>query len=238
MLDQFKNFLPFVYFTLGVTGSAHCLGMCGPLILASAKNKKENVVYQTGRLFGYLTITSLISLIGIEFIKSQQSTLLYLSSFLIGLIFIISGLKLLLKININLSLSFYQKIIQKLLSKFLRISSYPYFKNLILGYFSAFLPCGLLYTVLISALALIDYKLSLIAVLSFWFGTLPALIIAPSFINKILKPFLSKLPTFSGILLILVGITFLVQRSLNSSQSMDKVLKTKVNILDPNCHEK
>jgi sulfite exporter TauE/SafE len=232
LLDQFKTYYPFAFFLIGFSGSAHCLGMCGPLILASAKNKKENFIYHVGRLSGYLSLSLIFSLISLELIKKYQSKMIFGAAIFIAILFFISGLKLLFKLNLGFQISIYQKLIQKLLSKSLRFSKKSSLTSLFTGFFSAFLPCGLLYTAILSSLSFLDLKTSLLSILFFFTGTLPALLLAPTLIQKLIRPYSSKLPVFSGILLISLGFYFLTQRS-----SMEiKIDKSNASVFDTTCH--
>lgn len=232
MLDQYKNYYPVAFFILGFSGSAHCLGMCGPLILASAKSKKENLIYHFGRLTGYLSLSLIFSLISLELIKKYQSKMIFGAAIFIAILFFISGLKLLFKLNLGFHISIYQKLIQKLLSKSLRFSKHSSLTSLLTGFFSAFLPCGLLYTAILSSLSFLDLKTSLLSIFFFFSGTLPAMLFAPTLIQKLIRPYSSKLPVLSGILLIALGFFFLTQRA-----SMEtKIDKSKASITDPSCH--
>ena len=56
--------LPWIAFLIGLGGSLHCVSMCGGLVTACAKTKREVAVYQVGRLMGYLLIGLFASVLG------------------------------------------------------------------------------------------------------------------------------------------------------------------------------
>ena len=57
----------FSMFMLGILGTGHCLGMCGPLVIAfPARSGKlaSHLYYHLGRIFTYVVIGSVMGGIG------------------------------------------------------------------------------------------------------------------------------------------------------------------------------
>ena len=93
MLDLFDklteaNYLVsiLVAFIIGLSGSIHCLGMCGGLVFSITKTKTENFIYHLGRLTGYITLGVIFSYIGKQFITlfGDQITFYLMLIFSVG----------------------------------------------------------------------------------------------------------------------------------------------------------
>ena len=52
-------------FSLGLFGSLHCVGMCGPLMLAAAGRWKSVLLYQLGRILMYVLVGGLLGGLGL-----------------------------------------------------------------------------------------------------------------------------------------------------------------------------
>lgn len=198
MLDQLTNFTPVVFFIMGIGGSLHCLGMCGPLVMSLTKNKTENMTYQVGRLVGYLSIGLMIKFFGQIFFTKNQSVIIVAAGILLGLFYILQGLSL-LKLIKEIKFNFkFQTNLHKI--KFLKG---PFGTGLV----TAFLPCGLLYTTLFSLLVIQDFKIALFSLFAFWLGTVPSLFFSSVLMEKAIRPALLRIPKLAGTLLLTVGLT-------------------------------
>ena len=80
-------------FLLGFLGSFHCVGMCGPILMALPQSKEKNsirfwkqILYHSGRISVYFIFGLLVGLIGkgLLIIQIQQSV-----SIVFGLILLI-----------------------------------------------------------------------------------------------------------------------------------------------------
>lgn len=203
MLDQLTKLTPVIFLVMGLGGSMHCLGMCGPLIVSATKNKVENAFYQVGRLIGYMSIGLVIKSFGVVFFNKNQNSLIVMAGILLGLFYIMQGLSLL-------------KIIKEIKINF---NIHQYFRNTKLiktpfgtGFLSAFLPCGLLYTTLFSLLVIHDMSLAMFSLFTFWLGTLPVLLFSTILFEKTIRPFVLKVPKIAGTLLLTFGLMTLVVR--------------------------
>ena len=79
-------------------------------------------------------------------------------------------------------------------------------KSFFTGLISIFLPCGLLYGVVLGGLALQHPMMALISMFFFWLGTVPSMMLAPQVFQRVLGPFKSKLPKTYAISLIIIGL--------------------------------
>lgn len=175
--------------------------MCGGLVTASCNGGRDVLKYQVGRLLGYAFVGTLAFSMGyiLKSVIPFDLAPLYSGIFL-GFLFIFWGVQ-----------SFQGKRVEIPLPPFLRKLYQFFFRNVsgksfFVGLISILLPCGLIYGLIISALAFGSYEQVLISLLFFWLGTLPAMIGAPQLIRKILDPFRRKLPRIYAIVFIVMGI--------------------------------
>lgn len=202
-----QSFIPWVAFISGLAGSLHCVGMCGGLVTASCKDKSQVALYQVGRLFSY-TILGLIggSLGSIINFRTAHPLLNLLPSIVIGMMFIIWGIKSIRNTHSMHSASvFLSKIYQSTWRKFIGNNTSKN-KPLLIGSLSILLPCGLLYSIVLGTMATQSTMNATIGMIFFWLGTLPAMLIAPNIINKILEPFKIKQPKLFAVCLVVIGL--------------------------------
>lgn len=206
MLDLSSEFLPLASFIAGLSGSLHCIGMCGGLVTASCHGGRDVFKYQIGRLLGYSILGSIAWLMGYALkgvVPFQWGPLV--SGLFMGILFIYWGIQ-----------SFQGKKAEVPLPDFLR-KSYHFafrkfvtkagsFRSFIVGFISIMLPCGLIYGLIIAALALGNYQQVLISLLFFWLGTLPAMLGAPQIVKKLLDPLKKKLPKVYAVIFIVIGV--------------------------------
>ncbi len=193
---------------VGLGGSLHCVGMCGPLVSATTSNKFQSGFYQVGRLFGYLIVGTLVGLFGKVFLFRYSKDLNLFFSILIAFFFIFAGLKIFVNRPLNFQMP---KFIQKIWGK-IQISKPSLGRAGVTGLFSIFLPCGFLYTVIFAIVSFQNLGLGLAAIFAFWLGTVPAMMSAPWFIHKLLMPLTVRKPQFTGILLMAFGLLTIVWR--------------------------
>lgn len=207
--------LPWITFLIGLSGSLHCAGMCGGLVMASCPTPKHNIFYQLGRLLAYSILGFIASHLG-KFLVINKSNILIsiLPALAIGVSLIFIGVS-----NFNGKKpeipmpKFFKNFLIKFWKKLL-----PSAKNstilgpAILGGISILLPCGLLYAVALALAAFQNPFIGMIAMATFWIGTLPAMAFAPTLIRKFLKPIATKLPKLSAISLVGIGIVTISYR--------------------------
>jgi sulfite exporter TauE/SafE len=166
-------------FMIGLLGSLHCIGMCGPLAFSVPVMKSGNwflvadkLLYQVGRILAYCLLGAVIGLIG------QQ---LWLAGIQQG-VSIFSGLLIVLAACSRIfKLSFSNNNNSILLGPFYKMFNYALkhkANHLIIGFINGFLPCGFVYLALAGALntSSVGNAVSYM----FWFGTgtLPLMFIA------------------------------------------------------------
>ena len=201
------SFLPWVSFAAGLGGSLHCVGMCGGLVTASCQKPKDVGRYQIGRLIGYLCLGFFAGVLGKIFtIQEANPKITLIPGLILGCLFLFWGVQNYRGKKDKIQLP---KFLNKLYTKlWLRLvyknenSSKAFYTGLL----SLFLPCGLLYGVVLGVATFEHSIHALLTMLFFWLGTLPAMLLAPSILQKILKPLKIRLPKTYAISLILIGL--------------------------------
>ncbi len=204
-------------FIIGLLGSLHCVGMCGPIALALpiAGNSKIQLVtsrllYNLGRILTYAFFGLIFGLIGdrIQLFGLQQIVSIILGSLII-LRLIIPQKYSFIKIN------FVQQAVAKLKQEFSRMFGKNSMKSLfIIGLLNGFLPCGFVYVGIAGAIATGDALQGAGFMALFGLGTLPIMFAASLFSSllsiKARLNFRKAIPVFSFI----IGILF-IMRGLN-----------------------
>lgn len=172
-------------FLAGLLGSVtHCVGMCGPFVLTQAgemKRPKDAVLlsYHLGRITTYTILAGIFySLVNVvSFFSPLKIWITAPLLLLAGLIFLVNGLPSLLKtfpwvgrISLPMSRSFINKV-QKHVSKIPGMFG-RYFLGMILG----LMPCGLVVAALMVAATGGNLLASMMGMMIFGLGTMPALI--------------------------------------------------------------
>jgi len=199
---------------LGTIGSLHCVGMCGPIVLALPQTENPSklyflngrLAYNFGRIFTYFILGLIFGSLGqVLSLAGFQSTL---SIILGGLIIASLFLPISKTVDVISTSSLWRNTLGKLFKK------KSFFALLGIGMLNGLLPCGLVYTALAGAVAAGDGWYGGMFMLVFGLGTVPALITVSIFgrITKInwygfLKKILPATMFILGILLILRGMS-------------------------------
>jgi len=203
---------------IGVVGSAHCIGMCGPIALALPLGNSKGLkrifgllLYNFGRISTYALFGTIFGILGKTFyiagIQRQISVFLGIM-ILLGLLvpYVLSQKNKLTGWWYKIFGSLYQEM-----SALLKNGSF--FSLYIIGFINGFLPCGLVYLALAGALAQTAIIDGMLFMVMFGLGTIPAMFsvawmsryISIDIRNKI-KRASPYLIAFFGILLILRGL--------------------------------
>ena len=203
-------------FVLGILGSFHCIGMCGPIAFMLPVDRTNNFkkvsqisIYHFGRLLSY-------SLIGLVFGFIGKS--LYLFGFqqhlsiIIGIVMIVLVLIPQHKLN-QYSIS---KPIYRLISKVksdmgsaLKRKSADTF--LTIGFLNGFLPCGLVYMAIFGAISGGNAFQGSLYMILFGLGTIP-LMTSAIYISHFLKGTArQKLQRAIPVFVVIIGILFIIR---------------------------
>jgi len=199
---------------LGLAGSMHCLGMCGPIVLA-LPDKKDSIkisffsgrlFYNLGRVLTYVIMGFIFGALGqVISLAGFQSAL----SIVLGILIITS---LFLPLSKTMTFFTNNSLWKKTLGNLFKKKSYSALAGI--GVLNGFLPCGLVYTALAGASASGDILFGGAFMLMFGLGTIPAMIIL-SFVGKqtkinwqgLIRRALPAMALILGCLLILRGLS-------------------------------
>lgn len=171
-------------FTIGLLGSAHCLGMCGgissALGIAQSNHATRNIIlYNSGRLFCYGLLGFTFGFLG-ELLGNTIVSAAMVLRVIAGLLLIAMGLYLSqwwtgLRYLEKLGAHFWRYLHP--INRYLLPVDRP-IKAIGLGFLWGFLPCGLIYSTLGLALANGAAVSSALVMVAFGVGTLPAMLAA------------------------------------------------------------
>jgi len=201
---------------LGLAGSFHCFGMCGPIAFVIPVDRKsksrlifQTFLYHTGRLISYSLIGLLFGLVGKGlYLAGFQQRL----SILMGLIMIALVLTPISFFNkYNFSKPFYKVIAQvkQKLGIYLKKKSNKAIFSI--GFLNGFLPCGLVYMALIGSISTGNATQGALYMVLFGLGTVPmmtAALLLGNFVNLALRKKIQKaIPVF----VVIIGLLFILR---------------------------
>jgi sulfite exporter TauE/SafE len=204
-------------FVVGLLGSLHCIGMCGPITMAlpvfrnaPATLLTSRILYNVGRTLTYALMGALIGLLGQGFslVGAQQWLSIGAGILLILIVFIPSRISA--RFSILKPAHHFTAFIKERFGKLLKRQTLH--STFLIGIINGFLPCGLVYVALAGALATGSVIGGIGYMTFFGLGTLPMMFIfslAGQFISlEVRRKFTRLIPTFIvalGILFILRG---------------------------------
>jgi sulfite exporter TauE/SafE len=161
---------------MGFVGSMHCIGMCGPLIMAvpfaklSGFKKFFSIIqYHLARSIAYGFIGAIVGVAGWQvYLSGYQNEISILSGVLI-LVVTLFPFVFKYKISNVIPIS----MVSHLYSRVLKMNSIFHF--IFLGFINGLLPCGLVYSALIAAVSMGSIETSFMYMFYFGMGTLPAM---------------------------------------------------------------
>lgn len=208
--------------TFGLISSLHCVGMCGPLVLAIHKNSSitsfnvksilNPILYNIGRILSYILIGLIIGFFGevIKFAIVQEQISIFTGVMLlfIGITTKFNSTNTFKSQKLNNVINYLKNKIAYLLKN--QSNSKMFF----LGVLNGFLPCGMVYMALASSLAMPDITHTMLFMASFGLGTSPLLISLFVTSNLIPTSLRVKLNKFVPLITILLGF-IIVLRGMN-----------------------
>ncbi len=202
-------------FLLGLLGSLHCAGMCGPVALALPLRQSSwgtrvasSMLYNSGRILTYAFLGFVLGLLGLGLflwgIQRWVSIVLgvIMISFVIlplfmGSIRVNTGLK-------GISLA-YKRVFGGLLGRQTYISVF------FIGLLNGLLPCGLVYIALAGAVVSQGPYGGALHMFFFGLGTIPVLLAVSLAGNAIGLKFRNRVRMFIPYAIVLIGILFILR---------------------------
>ena len=203
-------------FVVGLVGSLHCIGMCGPIAIALPVPDSNNlsfftgrILYNLGRVVTYSLLGAVLGLVGskIALAGAQQVV-----SIVLGVVIIIAVLLPQKYKNYFAQHPVIQKLAQPLKSNIGVLFQKGTFSAMFLiGILNGFLPCGLVYVALAGAIASGDAVSGTAVMLLFGFGTIPAMFAASVFGKYVNIGIRTKLRKATPYLAILLAVIFIMR---------------------------
>ncbi len=231
---------------LGLMGSFHCLGMCGPIafILPVDRNNKakmslQTLLYHLGRMTSYALIGLVFGYLGkgISLVGFQQKVSLILGIVMVILAFVPASKVLNLKplVGWNKFVYFVKNSLSNYLQKRSTLGFY------VIGFFNGLLPCGLVYIALVGAMATGAPLMGALYMAIFGLGTAPMMTLAiylGNFVSVKVRNNINKLIPYAvalvGMLFILRGLNLGIKyispsdKMLNTNSKMIKMKSKKM----------
>lgn len=221
------NEMYILIFLTGLTGGfGHCIGMCGPVVVAYSVSIKSrtflpHILYNAGRISTYTILGGLMGLTGTFIIITGPFQQLQKGVMIAaGLLIIIMGVGLAGWLpfmkrfeRILTTLPFIRKIMGYFSGEMSIGTFYP--MGIVLG----FIPCGLVYTALLSSARagmetddpLMGLLRGAVLMLLFGVGTAPSLLLFGKIVNVLGVKLRERLYKTSAIIMIIMGVLFVVR---------------------------
>lgn len=217
-------------FVTGLLGSAHCFGMCAGIsglfaINASVASLRPQIPmamsYNAGRVLSYAFLGMVVATLGQTVVKAMPEVAapVRLAS---GLLIVIVGLQVAFSWRFlapveKAGAKIWQRIAPAA-KGLLPVTSIP--KALGLGLLWGWLPCGLVYSVLLLAATTANALSGGLVMLAFGVGTMPAMIMTGIGASK-LSRFMSRKRLGAGLLIVLLGLLTLAMPVMKFSAGAD-----------------
>ncbi|NCO62876.1 MAG: sulfite exporter TauE/SafE family protein [Flavobacteriales bacterium] len=201
---------------LGLLGSFHCVGMCGPIAFMlpvdrsnTYKKVTQISMYHMGRLLSYSIIGLIFGLIGkgLNLFGFQQQL-----SIIIGITMIVVVLIPYKTFNkYNASKPIYKVIskVKSALGSALKKKTSDTF--LTIGFLNGFLPCGLVYMAVFGAIASGNAVEGSLYMMFFGLGTIPLMTTAIYFSNFLKGAMRQKIQKAIPVFVVLIGALFILR---------------------------
>lgn len=197
---------------LGLGGSLHCVGMCGPLaLLIGAKQRRHLFMYHLARLIGYAFVGALFGAFGKQLHmylgRETVGYLILLFAFLIGL---------------STFTNFHAWSLTAWLSnRFAKVQGWlmtlhPTARSIGMGLSTVLLPCGLLYAAFLIAMSAPNWWMGGSSMVVFALASSPALWIGQETVRLLRERLTPKQQRWIQQGLAMVGIFFLLKMGWNA----------------------
>lgn len=201
---------------LGLMGSFHCAGMCGPIAIALPLHGNSipqkifgGALYNLGRTLTYGIMGAIFGLLGqgVQMIGFQQKVSVIMGAIMIISVFFPALFRNQYRMDKSL-FSFVGKL-KKSLAKLFSVRSFS--SLFFIGLLNGLLPCGLVYMAIAGAIGTGEVLLGSLYMIMFGLGTIPMLLsisIAGNILNAAVRRRINKL---IPVLVVVVGIFFILR---------------------------
>ncbi len=199
---------------LGLMGSLHCLGMCGPIALSlplRGDNRLQRIagglLYNLGRTTTYGLMGAIFGLIGHSFhlLGFQQWISVIMGVFMIASVVLPHLFKNRLQVNPTFLTLPLRQAIQKL------FKSRSYGGLFLIGVANGLLPCGLVYLAIAGAIGVGNAFLGIAYMIIFGLGTIPMMGMISLIGNVFTASIRNKMSRVIPYLIVLIGLIFILR---------------------------
>lgn len=203
-------------FIVGLVGSAHCAGMCGPIALALPLRSDNwftrvggGLVYNVGRIITYMLLGAIFGMLG----KGLHMAGFQLwASIIIGILMIVMVVVPLVFKKMPSLNNVFEGYSARLLGGFRNMFRNGGTTSLFgIGLLNGILPCGLVYVAVAGAINSGDVVSAMLYMALFGAGTIPVMLavsIAGTMISLNLRIFVNKLSPY---VIVLLGVLFILR---------------------------
>jgi sulfite exporter TauE/SafE len=207
--------------TAGLVGSSHCVAMCGGIAAALGVSARQSgaaaktssayvLLFSLGRVTGYALIGALAGLAGQGVAASIDIDFWALiTRMATGLLLVAIGLQVAFHVRLLAAMersgSWLWARLAPLARQFLPPKRFD--QAFALGFLWGWLPCGLVYSMVLMAILVGDWRLSALLMVAFGVGTMPAMVIMGLASSRLRSPGRgATLKRLAGLALILFGV--------------------------------
>lgn len=241
-------------FLLGLMGSFHCAGMCGPIALSLPLNGNtfaqrllSGLLYNIGRTLMYGLMGALFGLLGqgLHLFGFQRWISIVMGAVMIATVVLPRLFHKPLFAKTDIFAGFIRRGLQKLF----RLRSFG--AMFLIGMLNSLLPCGLVYLAIVGAVAIGNICYGSLYLVLFGLGTLPmmlAIALLGNMLTARIRNIVNKIIPFVvvliGVIFILRGMCLGIPYISPSKENLEKTIFMKNKTLDempstaPCCHKK
>ncbi len=203
-------------FILGILGSFHCVGMCGPIAFMlpvdrsnTLKKVSQISIYHIGRLLAYSLIGLVFGLVGksLSIFGFQQQLSIIIGILMI--LFVVIPQKTLNKYSFSKPIYKVISSIKSSLGKALKKKTMDTF--LTIGFLNGFLPCGLVYMAVFAALSYGSAVNGSLYMTTFGLGTIPLMTSAIYFSQFLKGKTRQRIQNLIPVFVIVIGGLFILR---------------------------
>lgn len=203
-------------FIVGLVGSAHCAGMCGPIALALPLHSNSwftrvsgALIYNSGRIITYIILGAIFGVLGksLHMAGFQLWASVVIGILMIALVIVPLVFKKTPSLN-NVFESYSARLMSGFRNMFQKGTTGSLFG---IGLLNGILPCGLVYVALAGAINTGEVITAMAYMALFGAGTIPVMLavsMAGTMISLKLRIFVSKLSPF---VIVLLGVLFILR---------------------------
>lgn len=206
----------FSAFLLGLLGSFHCIGMCGPIALVLPVHAQRSMprvtkifLYQIGRVSAYGSIGFIFGFLGKGLFLSGFQQRLSIIIGVIMILYVIVPAKLFSNFRTTTPLYLLIGKIKSGLGKRLKNKSYG--SLFIIGFLNGYLPCGMVYMALAGAIAMATPTQGFIYMVIYGLGTIPLMTLIIYFKTLFSIQFRNRIQKTIPFFVFAIGLLFILR---------------------------